>query len=441
MKIAFKYQIAISHLLVLIILFSLVSLTLSHHWQINHMNEDVRQLAVLTDRLHVAIAAGQRMTALLDSISQTTSVSTRGDLGFSYVEQAQIFKESSACKECLSILKPELSKAIQKLNTKLSYEEPINYDLHLGVLQELVPKLEAAHKALWTHKRLAYIDYYKKFRKSGSNLTKMSLILLLLCVIVASVGSVWTINSTRKRLMAINQLAETIASGDAEPEFPENGRNDEFDILMNNLKIMTRKLVQDTSIKKIVEGAEKEKKRIAMDLHDQVLCDLNAIAREVEENPKLSEALQQAQSNIRRIVDDLHPRVLDNLGLKAALESYLHRVSKNTNIVFDFEEKLDDIFNAEQKLHIYRICLEMLENAQKHAEATRIEFIARHNGTKNIILAVEDNGIGFDAKVIRGHGLNNIAYRVKQLNAQLHINHSRFSSGTRIEVTLEDPNV
>ena len=165
----------------------------------------------------------------------------------------------------------------------------------------------------------------------------------------------------------------------------------------------------------------------------------------VEAAKILEEDLQRAITNLREVMDNLHPQTLEILGLGAALQSHLERHLAGPELpeyhlyVSPRVEATDLSRNA--RLALYRIALEAIHNVIRHAEATRYEVgLDCRNG--QLVLSVEDNGRGFDprATLAAGHrGLNNIRERAKTVGAQVEWLPSRFSSGTRFELTLPIP--
>ncbi|MBU1138933.1 MAG: hypothetical protein KKA76_08155, partial [Proteobacteria bacterium] len=98
-------------------------------------------------------------------------------------------------------------------------------------------------------------------------------------------------------------------------------------------------------------------------------------------------------------------------------------------------------FSVEEQRHLYRLLQESLNNVVKHADAGSIQVCARLI-ENSLVLAVHDNGIGFDAEAVsthtgktRGMGLQAMAERVKILNGQMEINSSP-GKGTSIVFTL-----
>ncbi len=185
----------------------------------------------------------------------------------------------------------------------------------------------------------------------------------------------------------------------------------------------------------LANEAERERHRIARDLHDQTLADLRHLllmADDVptEKAPVFRTEIEGISDEIRRICEDLSPSVLENIGFTAALEWELGNAveqlpdEREIETVFKAEEHLDDqikLGRAEQ-IQIYRIAQEILNNIVRHANPSKIEL---HIGTTPagvLRLEIRDDGTGFkpgDAARRNGRGLTNIQARAQLIKAEI----------------------
>lgn len=199
------------------------------------------------------------------------------------------------------------------------------------------------------------------------------------------------------------------------------------------------------------ERAEKERQRIAEDLHDETLPALSAVGRmadrlsqEIGENPvprQMREKLDNAVSEMRRVINDLHPSVLETMGFVPALENLL-MLSRESGVECEF---LDNTNNGGQplpvftELQLYRIVQEALNNVTKHARAEKVQ-VKISNNAGYLVISVIDNGRGFDPSMAKkdSHGLVNIRQRAQLIGAEVQWRKPKvFSSGT--EVTIKFP--
>jgi two-component system, NarL family, sensor histidine kinase UhpB len=203
----------------------------------------------------------------------------------------------------------------------------------------------------------------------------------------------------------------------------------------------------------LLHAQEQERKRISMELHDELgqsLTVLKMQVRAIERN--LGTEQQQAKTecgellqyldgvidNVRRLSRDLCPSILEDLGLQSSLKYLAEGFGKHYIVKQSFEVKdLDHLFPQEAQIIIYRIFQESLNNISKHAQATEVLMgIQQQDGVVEIIL--EDNGVGFDVPAALrrdpskpGMGLAALGERTRMLGGVMEIK-SQAGSGTRI---------
>jgi signal transduction histidine kinase len=214
---------------------------------------------------------------------------------------------------------------------------------------------------------------------------------------------------------------------------------------------------QQESSRQLINSQERERKRIAGELHDslgqQLLIIKNwavlALSR-LEGHEALKEPLGEISSTashaieeMRGIAYNLRPYQLEKLGLTAAIRGLAARVAASSDILFAAEiEDVDGMFPEEVEISIYRIVQEALNNAVKHSQATEGRILMTNNlGT--VDLKIEDNGRGFippDGRVPqpsqKGFGLMGIGERVRMLGGRVVIQ-SAPGRGSRIQISLQ----
>ena len=204
----------------------------------------------------------------------------------------------------------------------------------------------------------------------------------------------------------------------------------------------------------LLTAQERERKRISMELHDELgqsLTVLKLQVRAIERNlreddqPELKqECLELLQyldgiiDNVRRLSRDLSPSILEDLGLESALKYLLEGVGKHFKVKHSFEiDDLNSLFPAEAQIIIYRIFQECLNNITKHAAASQVSVVVRRDGGA-VSFILEDDGAGFDVAQIldrdgtrRGLGLAALDERARMLGGACQI-WSRPGAGTKI---------
>lgn len=197
-------------------------------------------------------------------------------------------------------------------------------------------------------------------------------------------------------------------------------------------------------LKDILTGEERERARLARELHDGIGGMLAAVNMNLnaEKNSKESvntlhlnkaiDLLQETTSEVRRTAHNLMPDVLIRNGLEQALQIYCENISTGEDKVeidLHFRGTLT-LLDRSAELLVYRIVQELLQNIIKHAQASHAELQIIENDSKLIII-VEDNGVGFDTNEIKhGYGLQSLQFRVKALQGYVSITSQKGQSTT-----------
>lgn len=202
---------------------------------------------------------------------------------------------------------------------------------------------------------------------------------------------------------------------------------------------------------------DEERQRVAAELHDGLGQNLAIIKnraiiglRDQTDNGCAREQLEEIAATatasiieVREIAHNLRPYELDRLGLVAAIESMIERVSDSTAIKLSANlERIEGLLSPEAETSVYRIVQEGLNNVIKHSQATAARIEIKRDG-KQLAISVQDNGGGISSSVAgengnkaRGFGLVGIAERVRVLGGSLAIDSQR-SRGTAINISLE----
>jgi two-component system CheB/CheR fusion protein len=197
--------------------------------------------------------------------------------------------------------------------------------------------------------------------------------------------------------------------------------------------------------REILEIPVSEQRRIGQELHDglgQQLTGLGMLATsllnkaskpEHDLASRLASGLQEAISQVRALSRGLIPVDIDAEGFIAALENLVAKIRTQCNIpiVLTIKERIHIPDNS-SALHLYRIAQEALNNAIKHAEASRIDISIGRAGERGY-LAICDDGRGFDnsAQTSTGLGLRIMQHRCGLIDAELDIRAS-LERGTEI---------
>lgn len=152
----------------------------------------------------------------------------------------------------------------------------------------------------------------------------------------------------------------------------------------------------------LLEGQEKERNRIAKDLHDGLGQTLNAIKMNMNLNVansranELSKLIDEAIQESVRISDNLVPSKLRDFDLATCIRSLCSQVQQSSNLQISFESLgTPQPIDQNQKINFYRIAQEGLNNAVKHANANSIT-VQLNEETDGIQLTIEDDGQGIN---------------------------------------------
>ncbi|KNY29380.1 HAMP domain-containing protein [Pseudobacteroides cellulosolvens] len=207
--------------------------------------------------------------------------------------------------------------------------------------------------------------------------------------------------------------------------------------------------------KLFLQISENERKRLASDLHDEVLQDIIRTKKTVSnlidsgkfEKEHLVSTLKNLENDIsnniyliRQTCSELLPTFLSEQGIASALESYFRKVQLKSNININFEVfNLNTQLDFEETLAIYRVVQELVNNAVSHSKASDIDIMLKQD-QGNFILYYSDNGIGVDLDekidTSKHLGFQGIQERIKLLNGNTTF---RSEPGYGLEVSFQFP--
>jgi two-component system sensor histidine kinase UhpB len=284
-----------------------------------------------------------------------------------------------------------------------------------------------------------------------TNVTRGRELFVFGLAIVATLLGNWVL--LRRRFEPLDRMISTMERLDlADPDSPAPSQPNSESSEVHRLDVAFQRMIARLEAERrqagraAIEAQERERRRIAQDLHDEVNQALTAVSlrlqasieqappelrRELTETKRLS---SQAMEELLTLARQLRPAVLDDHGLIPALHSQVRD--------FADQSRIDAVFNSrgalprltpEQQLVIYRVTQESLSNIAQHAQAHRVEvelsFIGR------TILRISDDGCGFAGTREGGLGLSGMRERALLAGGQLSI-WSGAGKGTRVELTI-----
>jgi two-component system, sensor histidine kinase LadS len=229
--------------------------------------------------------------------------------------------------------------------------------------------------------------------------------------------------------------------------------NDKFRILKNENSNYQEKLLLTLNeySQNLTRDIEKERHRLAMDLHDSLGQDLLAfrnkillIAKKNNLNSSLQQDLLMLSDNTAKTLDEvrnisynLRPSIIDSFGLTTAIESLVDRIKNSNSLEISLlvKSSIDNLINKELEINVYRILQECFNNAIKHSEATSI-LLEIDKINNHIIIKFKDNGKGFhQSNMNKGSGIISLNDRVNILKGTINFE-SRINEGTLILIKI-----
>lgn len=165
---------------------------------------------------------------------------------------------------------------------------------------------------------------------------------------------------------------------------------------------------------------ERERERIAANLHDDLISKLNVVSLLLHSGQQHAQAdpqaiLSQSIDLARGISHDLRPPMLSDWSLEELCKDFLMPLQKEYKLSFQLSGKENRAFQDEEKLQLLRVYQEVINNSLKHAKAEALQVRFRY-GSQWFCMIIADNGKGFDPQhQSKGLGLKNIELRLQSL--------------------------
>jgi len=202
--------------------------------------------------------------------------------------------------------------------------------------------------------------------------------------------------------------------------------------------VTRQKMLEKSLMKTSIASEERERKRIAEEIHDGIGPLLSGLKmylqqQNLEENMKerqlktlhyCRQLIDEAISQTRSIANNLTPGVLNDFGLQKALVSHVEKINAIGKFKVNLKIKtLLEQADDEVSLAVFRVITELLNNSLKHADCNKVEILADSNNGL-LFISYSDDGMGFDPSAIHQEnggkmGLNNIHNRIYSLNGSV----------------------
>lgn len=199
--------------------------------------------------------------------------------------------------------------------------------------------------------------------------------------------------------------------------------------------------IKNRRLRSFIEGQEKERERIARDLHDGVGQIANMIKLAVKKGDTqdvLVDMIDQFLDEMRKVTDGLLPTLLSDFPIDVCLKKIVDQANKSSNTLFELHAHDLPELDMKLKVNIYRISQENISNIIKHSEASNAS-IQLYGFDDHLQMTVEDDGVGFEIGDYKEdtshHGLQNILFRAEVLDAECNID-TKKGSGTFISLKI-----
>jgi signal transduction histidine kinase len=216
-----------------------------------------------------------------------------------------------------------------------------------------------------------------------------------------------------------------------------------------------KKIAQQKTLEAVILTEERERKRLAADLHDglgpvlsavnlffQAYIDAGDKASKAPIEIRLKAAIDTAIDDVSRIAHNISPHILEQFGLVKALDNFTMTLAANGSIRFAADFGDIGRFDLKRELTLYRTLTELIHNTIKHAGASLITIRC---STIDGVLTAEygDNGRGFaggkTVEIGHGMGLTNLQNRIQSLGGSIAVQSTPANGmSARIEIPLSD---
>ena len=259
--------------------------------------------------------------------------------------------------------------------------------------------------------------------------------------------------SPRSMTGQFKERIESVISSKVEFEKKNEELQAKKENLQEKIDRLEKIIRQENDNYTVLTAQEKDRQRIARELHDTSLQNLTHLIHVIEicgmhidndpqkaktELSEMSSSLREIVDEIRDIIFDLRPMTFDDLGLKAAFELLLEKTREKND--YEIISDIDDVSceNEMSLLYLYRVVQEGLNNIVKHAKAKKIVFRCKIVNSFCFV-DLEDDGQGFNIKDgLEGDkqfGISLIRERVEELNGKVNLS-SVSGEGTKIHIEI-----
>lgn len=237
-------------------------------------------------------------------------------------------------------------------------------------------------------------------------------------------------------LARLTSLMESIDPLQPGERLPDIGPASEVSLLTRSFNRMLDRLEGERreSARRELAAQERERTRIARELHDEIGQNLTAMAmllrRLADDAPEpIARRIGDARismlatvDDVRRVARQLRPDLLDDLGLAAALTTLCQRMEESTGMRIARElPREPPCLSPEVETVLYRVVQESLTNAARHSGASDVQLTMVVDSAGAIELSIADNGVGFPPEITSNGGIRGMRERALLIGGTLEL--------------------
>ena len=370
-------------------------------------------------------------------------IKNSGIVAEAYEKQYEIFRQTG-----------ESAKALRAYENFVSLKDSLSKDKNQQRIESLQAQyrsdsLEMRHSKSLAEKTLQLLT--KDIKNQKLVWARDGLIMIVIAVLFITALLFWNNRQLQTKNRQIDQQRALLEA--AREQLADINKTLEIKVEERTqaLTKANRELVRtNEKIKEaLFEGQTIERKRVAIELHDNLSSLLGAVNMSIQTiNPQnlsepeqsvyrnVKQLIQNAYAEVRNISHNILPARLEREGLATTLTAYIDQLNQTSRLRFSLtlvglQERLPMVIES----NVYAIVLELIHNTIKHAKATTVDIsLLRTNSEINVL--VIDNGIGLGQNQDkRGVGLQNIQSRLEPLDGTFNTVFPA-ETGTRIDIKI-----
>ncbi|OYT11821.1 MAG: hypothetical protein B6I18_02860 [Bacteroidetes bacterium 4572_112] len=397
-----------------------------------------------------------------DNNFESGVVRTQANIGLGYIEMKEFNKAEKELKEVLpksialhqDLTTQEVYMGLYVINNhKKKYQKALEYYQASINLKDSIHSIEITNKInqykeqfetakkdkdIANLQQLAALQKLEKEKQLKLN-KKQKLISVLLTILAVALVSI---------LLVLRRFYQLKRTADLDKHKKQEEKNQQ-----KVLDLVKRQEVN--SINSYMEGQDKERGRIASELHDRlgsllstVKLHFSSFEADMEGNKESKESfsfaldlLDNSVQEVRTISHNLSKGVLTQFGLRGAIENLRDAINTAGKIQVKYISTGSNVgLPPEIEIEIFRIIQELITNAIKHSKSDEI-FIQQINDNDSMSITIEDQGIGFDITKLKGKGigLDNLRMRAENIGAIYHYETAP-GQGTSVSIEIKSDN-